>query len=142
MTINPFTPFLISQTHTRMKPTITVITVSAICLIIFATSCNKSSSTITSAASPIIEERSGGSTKFMNVLMYTKTAYDQHDAHSYAEGHILEFSNSNWQSLQTVNALKMQTALTYMKTAVVTGDTTGQYLNLFTYLISDAVYMD
>ena len=78
----------------------------------------------------------------MNVLMYTKTAYDQHDAHSYAEGHILEFHNSDWQSLQSVNALKMQTALAYMKTAVLTGDTTGQYLNLFTYLISDAVYMD
>ena len=29
-----------------------------------------------------------------------------------------------------------------MKTAVLTGDTTGQYLNLFTYVIPNAAFMD
>jgi len=74
--------------------------------------------------------------------MYTKAAYDQHDAHSYAEGHILEFRNADWQTLQSENAAKMQNALAFMKHAILTGDTTGQYQNLFTYIITDACYMD
>jgi hypothetical protein len=115
------------------------IMIVAICASIFVMSCTKNSGLVPTST---VEERVGGSTKFMNVLLYTKTAYDQHDAHSYAGGHILEFHNSDWQALQSVNSSKMQTALAYMKHAVLTGDTTGQYLNLFTYVITNASYMD
>lgn len=73
--------------------------------------------------------------------MYTKSSYDKHDAHSYAEGHILEFS-TNWKLMKATNTTKIQNALAFMQTAALTGDTAGQYLNLFTYVLPNSVYMD
>ncbi|HYV94159.1 MAG TPA: hypothetical protein VE978_20445 [Chitinophagales bacterium] len=125
------------------------VTFSAIVVMIVAASCTKESAVLPTPSSLVTEERIGTSTDFMNVLVYTKSAYDEHDAHDYAEGHILEFENATWYSLKAENALKITNALAYIKHAILTPgtntfghDTTGQYLNLFTYIIVNSSYMD
>ena len=122
---------------------------TAIIIMIVASSCTKDSAVLPTPSSSATEERIGTSTNFLNVLMYTKSAYDAHDAHDYSEGHILEFEDATWESLKAQNALKITNALAYIKHAINTPgtntfghDTTGQYLNLFTYVIVNSAYLD
>src|SRR5437763_583601 len=124
-----------------MKKRIGIVISCAIFLMIFAASCTKNSSIVATPSSSAVEASEKNLYKLMNVLMYTKSSYDKHDAHSYAEGHILEFS-TNWKLVKDVNTIKIQNALAFMKTAALTGDTSGQYLNLFTYVLPNSVYMD
>ncbi|HYV94182.1 MAG TPA: hypothetical protein VE978_20570 [Chitinophagales bacterium] len=124
-----------------MKKAIPIYTLAAIFLMIFATSCTKDSSVITTPTSATIKGDAKNLKKLMNIILMNEAMYEKHDEHDYAEGHILEFS-TNWKLLKAENTIKIQNALAFMQTAVLTGDTTGQYLNLFTYVLPSSVFMD
>jgi hypothetical protein len=86
----------------------------------------------------------------MNVLMYTEDAYEERESQpNYEEGHFLEFENENWRTLKAENKVRIQDALAYIQHAILTPgtntfghDTTGQYLNLYTYIIVNSSYLD
>ena len=119
---------------------ISIATASTIILIMFLASCTKDSNVSPASSSTNLEERGTGK-KYMNVLVYTRSSYHQHDAHDYSEGHILEF-DTDWQSETVEYAAQMEDALAFMQKAVLSGDTTGQYQHLYTYVLPNSAYMD
>jgi len=106
----------------------------------FMASCTKDSNVLQTQSSSTLEERGGGQ-KYMNILVYTRSSYLAHDAHDYSEGHILEF-DTDWQSETDEYAQQMDDAMDFMQKAVLSGDTTGQYLHLYTYVLPNSAYMD
>ena len=118
---------------------ISIAAASAIILIMFMASCTKDSNVLPTQSSSTAEARAGK--KYMNVLMYTRSSYLQHDAHDYSEGHILEF-HPDWASHTDENAAIMEDAMAFMQKAVLSGDTTENYEHLFTYILPNSAYMD